>query len=94
MPHALHSTGLPLGPLRHWGLDATPQWLQGPWFSARARRRACCCASEDEAGGRGRGVAAAAAPDENTPPPGLVDGTGLRAALARAGVLAPLAAVS
>lgn len=38
MPHALHSTGLPLGPLRHWGLVSAPQWLQGPARSSRLLR--------------------------------------------------------
>jgi hypothetical protein len=30
MPHALHSTGFPLGPLRHKGELTAPQWQQGP----------------------------------------------------------------
>jgi hypothetical protein len=30
MPQALHSTGFPFGPLRHWGELTAPQWQQGP----------------------------------------------------------------
>jgi hypothetical protein len=35
MPQALQSTGLPLGPLRHWGELTAPQWQQGPCTSRR-----------------------------------------------------------
>jgi hypothetical protein len=30
MPHALHSTGLPFGPLRHCGELVALQWQHGP----------------------------------------------------------------
>jgi hypothetical protein len=95
MPHALHSTGLLRGPLRHCGLCGVLQWWQGPSRCAASKAAASASAALALALALVAAAAAAPLPPQPTPLPASSRpaAAGAAAVCAAAALLSLLAAL-